>query len=87
MGLLADQVCIVTGAGQGLGRSVSIEMAAEGAKVMLLEQSETQWNGFPWFRIRFGKHREGFMWGGILCGIDGTFPGVYETCPDSTSAK
>ena len=39
MGLLADQVCIVTGAGQGLGRSVSIEMAAEGAKVMLLERN------------------------------------------------
>ncbi|WP_162917540.1 SDR family NAD(P)-dependent oxidoreductase [Dongia deserti] len=39
MGLLAGQVCIVTGAGQGLGRSVSLEMAAEGAKVMLLERN------------------------------------------------
>lgn len=39
MGLLAGQVCIVTGAGQGLGRSVALEMAAEGAKVMLLERN------------------------------------------------
>ena len=39
MGLLAGQVCIVTGAGQGLGRSVSLEMATEGAKVMLLERN------------------------------------------------
>ena len=39
MGLLADQVCIVTGAGQGLGRSVALEMIAEGAKVMLLERN------------------------------------------------
>jgi NAD(P)-dependent dehydrogenase (short-subunit alcohol dehydrogenase family) len=39
MGLLAGQVCIVTGAGQGLGRSVSLEMVAEGAKVMLLERN------------------------------------------------
>ncbi len=39
MSLLAGQVCIVTGAGQGLGRSVSLEMAAEGAKVMLLERN------------------------------------------------
>ena len=41
MGLLAGQVCVVTGAGQGLGRSVSLEMAAEGAKVMLLERNST----------------------------------------------
>lgn len=39
MGLLADQVCVVTGAGQGLGRAVSLEMATEGAKVMLLERN------------------------------------------------
>ena len=39
MGLLTGQVCIVTGAGQGLGRSVSLEMAGEGAKVMLLERN------------------------------------------------
>ena len=39
MGLLADQVCIVTGAGQGLGRTISLEMAAEGAKLALLERN------------------------------------------------
>jgi len=39
MGLLTGQVCIVTGAGQGLGRAVSLEMVAEGAKVMLLERN------------------------------------------------
>lgn len=39
MCLLADQVCVVTGAGQGLGRTVSLEMASEGAKVMLLERN------------------------------------------------
>jgi NAD(P)-dependent dehydrogenase (short-subunit alcohol dehydrogenase family) len=39
MGLLADQVCVVTGAGQGLGRTISLEMASEGAKVMLLERN------------------------------------------------
>jgi 3-oxoacyl-[acyl-carrier protein] reductase len=39
MNLLADQVCIVTGAGQGLGRAVSLEMAAEGAKLALLDRN------------------------------------------------
>ena len=39
MGLLADQVCVVTGAGQGLGRTISLEMAAEGAKLALLERN------------------------------------------------
>ena len=39
MGLLSDQVCLVTGAGQGLGRTVALEMAAEGATVALLERN------------------------------------------------
>lgn len=37
MGLLTGKLCIVTGAGQGLGRTVSLEMAAEGANVALIE--------------------------------------------------
>ncbi len=39
MGLLTGQVCMVSGAGQGLGRSVALEMASEGASVMLLERN------------------------------------------------
>ena len=39
MGLLAGQVCIISGAGQGLGRALSLEMAAEGARIVLLERT------------------------------------------------
>jgi NAD(P)-dependent dehydrogenase (short-subunit alcohol dehydrogenase family) len=39
MGLLDGKVCLVTGAGQGLGRAVCREMAAEGATVVLLERN------------------------------------------------
>ena len=41
MGLLSRKVCLVTGAGQGLGRSISLEMAREGAEVVLLERNAT----------------------------------------------
>jgi 3-oxoacyl-[acyl-carrier protein] reductase len=39
MDLLAGQVCMVSGAGQGLGRTVALEMVAEGARVVLLERN------------------------------------------------
>jgi 3-oxoacyl-[acyl-carrier protein] reductase len=39
MTLLSDQVCVVTGAGQGLGRSIALEMAHEGATVAMLERN------------------------------------------------
>lgn len=41
MGLLTGKLCIVTGAGQGLGRAISLEMAAEGATIGLLELNPT----------------------------------------------
>ena len=39
MGLLTDNVAIVTGAGQGLGRAVSREFSDEGSTVALLERN------------------------------------------------
>jgi len=41
MGLLTGQVCMVSGAGQGLGRAIALEMSGEGASVMLLERNPT----------------------------------------------
>ncbi len=37
--LVADLVCIITGAGQGLGAAVAHEFAVEGAQVVLLDQN------------------------------------------------
>lgn len=37
MPLLKDQVCIVTGAGQGLGRAIAFELSGEGARLALID--------------------------------------------------
>jgi NAD(P)-dependent dehydrogenase (short-subunit alcohol dehydrogenase family) len=39
MGLLVGKVCIVTGAGQGLGRAIAVEMSREGAILALVERN------------------------------------------------
>ena len=39
MGLLADKICLVSGAGQGLGRAIAHEMAREGGVAILLERN------------------------------------------------
>ncbi|MCA3561906.1 MAG: SDR family oxidoreductase [Aestuariivirga sp.] len=39
MGLLNGQICIVTGAGQGLGRAIALEMSREGATVVLIDRN------------------------------------------------
>jgi NAD(P)-dependent dehydrogenase (short-subunit alcohol dehydrogenase family) len=39
MGLLAGKICIVTGAGQGLGRAIALEMSREGAVLGLIERN------------------------------------------------
>ena len=35
MGALQDKVCVITGAGRGIGRAHALLMAAEGAKVVV----------------------------------------------------
>ena len=39
-GRFADQVIVVTGAAQGIGRAVAIRAASEGAQVLLVDRAE-----------------------------------------------
>ena len=42
---LKDRVCVVTGAGGGIGRAVALGMAEAGASVVLLDKDEERCRG------------------------------------------
>ena len=44
MGLLANKVGVVTGAGQGIGRAIAMSYASEGAKVVVADFNEEMGN-------------------------------------------
>ena len=67
-----------SGPGQEFSRVANL---AEGEHVYLLELTNEMFNGYPWWQIAFHGERKGYMWGGILCGLDGTIvDGVYQSC-------
>lgn len=59
---------------------------AEGALVVLEENTGTMFQGFPWFRItqydmsNGAELMSGYQWGGILCSFIDR-PGVSQICP------
>ncbi len=52
----------------------------QGERIMLLENTSVWDNGYPWWRIEFWGGREGYQWGGIICGLDAPIEGTYEVC-------
>ncbi|WP_092869627.1 SH3 domain-containing protein [Hyphomicrobium facile] len=72
------------GPGQNYRR---IDTLVEGRRVTLIERTDVVWNGFPWFKIAYGKKGHGYQWGGILCSTGAERAGIYETCPPPPSAK
>jgi hypothetical protein len=51
----------------------------EGDPITAIEQS-TEFNGYFWYKIRFGKNKTGYQWGGIICPIGKLVPGTFEQC-------
>lgn len=66
----------------GPGRQYAkVGSLAEGERITLIENTGIITNDYPWFRIRYRGNREGYQWGGIICGLEGPIDGAFETCP------
>jgi len=57
-----------------------IDGLQNGDPVTLLSNSGVWMNGYPWFEIRFKNGRQGYKWGGILCGYGQAIQGLHQTC-------
>jgi hypothetical protein len=66
-----------TGPGKSYDRIGTLE---EGEHIMLLENTGVMENGFPWFKVEIWGSREGYQWGGIICGLNAPVEGAYEVC-------
>lgn len=65
------------GPGQEYARVATL---AEGESITLLENTGVYSNDYPWFKIRYRGGREGYQWGGIVCGYGAPIEGAFETC-------
>ena len=80
MGLLRAKVCLITGAGQGLGRAIALEMAAEGAMVVLLERNPDSVAGVEGEIRGAGDHAEAHA-------LDITDYGRYAAIVEDVAAR
>ena len=65
----------------GPGREFSrLGALAEGERITLIENTGVMDNDYPWFKIRYRGNRQGYQWGGIVCGLDQPIDGAFETC-------
>lgn len=80
MGLLEGKVCVITGAGQGLGKAIATEMATEGAAVILLERNPDTLAEAVDSLSGFGRRVEGFA-------LDVTDYGKFGEAIEKTVSK
>jgi hypothetical protein len=75
----------------GPGQSYrKVDSLDEGQEVTLMARTDVMENGFPWFKIAYGKDEKGYQWGGILCSAGAERPDLFKTCPPAkgkTEAK
>ncbi len=49
-------------------------------RITVIRNTGVNFNGYPWFEIRFRGGRKGFQWGGIICSEAVPFQGTFDTC-------
>ena len=65
----------------GPGREFSrLGSLAEGERITIIKGTGIVDNDYEWFKIRYRGNREGYQWGGIVCGLDKPIDGAFETC-------
>ncbi len=65
----------------GPGREFSrLGSLAEGERITLIENTGVWTMTIAWFKIRYRGNRDGYQWGGIVCGLDKPIDGAFETC-------
>lgn len=53
---------------------------AEGARITIIYNSGTSFNGYDWFVIETSKGKRAYHWGGIICSRGQYLPGVLQAC-------
>lgn len=54
----------------------------EGDPIVLVEQTDVEMDGFPWFKITYDGSRTGFQWGGLICSSGRQVPGTFQQCSE-----
>lgn len=52
----------------------------QGTPITIVANSGVEMNGFMWFEIEFGNGKNGYQWGGIICGQEQPIEGAYKVC-------
>ena len=52
----------------------------EGARITIIYNSGTTFNGYDWFVIETSKGKRAYHWGGIMCSRGQYLPGVLQAC-------
>ena len=58
---------------------------AEGDGLIVVARTDEVYHGYPWFLIQMADGREGYQWGGIICGVDAPIEGAFGTCDGSAT--
>ena len=66
-----------SGPGLDFARVASLK---EGDPITAIAMSDRELDGFPWFKIRFGRNQTGYQWGGIICPVGKLVAGTFEQC-------